>query len=138
MPILKIPDTIFDNPCFNDLNPTSLTPVGGRLMCSSPHTDGLLFAGAGSLDKDSANLVLTRNAKGDWSLNRTAAGAETYNIRMTLGDMSGIVRTGENYELGEFGSGQTDNPPAPAKGVQIKDFFAIYKSGVVALTSATL
>lgn len=136
MPTVKIPDTIFDNPTQNDLNPTTLVVSGGRLMSSAPHTDGLLIVGAESLAKDSANLVLTRNAKGDWSLNRTAAGAETYNVRSTLGDMGCFVRIGETYELGGFGSG--NNPTAPAKGIQVKDFFAIYKSGVVALTAATL
>src|SRR5580765_1862922 len=133
-----VPDTIFDNPGQNDLNPASQTVLGGRLMCSAPHTDGLLFAGPGQCDRDSANLLLTRNGNGDWSLTRTAAGAETYHIRACLGDMGGFTRIGETYQLGLVGTGQTYAPNAPAKGLHVKDFFAIYKSGVVALTSATL
>ncbi len=136
MPTIKVADTVFDDPTQNDLNPSSLAVSGGRLMSSSPHIDGLLFAGADVLGKDSTNLVLTRNAKGDWSLNRTAAGAETYNIRITLADMGAMPRIGETYERGGFGSG--NNPTAPTKGIRIRDFFAVYKSGVVALTTATL
>lgn len=137
---IVVPDTIYDNPAFNDLNPASQTVLGGRLMSSAPHTDGLLFAGAGQCDRDSANLLLTRNGNGDWTLNRTAAGAETYHIRAILGDMGGMLRIGEQYVLGDFPATgfQTYAPNAPAKGLEIKDFFAVYKSGVVALTSATL
>lgn len=133
MTVLTIADTIIDNPTFNDLNPTGLVPQGGRLMSSAPHTDGLYIVGPEGLGKDSANLALTRNAKGDWSLNRTAAGAETYNVRTYLDLM---LRTGEKYFFDLFG--QDNKVAAPDKGVAITDFFIIYKSGVVALTSATL
>lgn len=132
---LTIPDTIYDNPTQNDL-PSGVIPVGGRLMSSAPHTDGLLLAGAGQMDKDSANLVLTRNGVGDWSLNRTSAGAETYHVRACINDIGGFIRTGETYIFGLFG--QDSKVAAPAKGIEVVDFFAIYKSGVVALTSATL
>jgi hypothetical protein len=102
-----------------------------------PHTDGLLMRSG--LQVNSANLVLTRNGKGDWSFNRTAAGAETYYLRTTLGD---ILRTGEHYDLGLFPTGgsapQTYWPKAPAKGINILDVFAVLNIGVAALTSATL
>lgn len=133
MPTLTIADTIFDNPTQNDLNPTGLLPQGGRLMSSAPHVDGLYIVGAEALAKDSANLVLTRNGKGDWSLNRTAAGAETYNVRTYL---DAVLRTGEKYFFDQFG--QDNKVSAPDKGIESVDFFINYKSGVVALTSATL
>lgn len=131
---LNVPDHILDNPVFNDL-PSGMTPLGGRLMSSAPHTDGMFIFGPEVLAKDSANLVLTRNAKGDWSLNRVAAGAETYNVRISLGE---LLRTGETYNLGLFGSGQAYAPSAPAKGLQIIDFFVIYSETVATLTTATL
>lgn len=126
-------DTIFEHPAFNNFQSGVATLVsGGRLMSSSPHTDGLLWIPAEQLAKDSANLALTRNAKGDWSLNRTAAGAETYNVR---GVPTGIVvRTGETYNLGQIGA----QPAAPPKGVAVRDLFAVFNVGVVVLTSATL
>lgn len=136
---LIVPDTIFDNPLQNDFptsTPSSATIQGGRLMSGAPHVDGLLFADAGVLSKDSANLVLTRNAAGDWSLNRTAAGAETYNVRCTLGDMGAVYRIGEKYELGLFaGDPTTVGPP---KGIAVSDFFVIYSNTVVGLTSGTI
>ena len=138
MPTIVIADTIFDNPCFNELNPTGLIPVGGRLMSSAPHLDGMLFCPADDVGKDSANLLITRTGKGDWNLARTAVGAETYNVRATLAQMGAFSRIGETYQLGLFGAGQTPGQAAPDKGFQIKDFFAVYKSGVVPLTTATL
>jgi len=138
MPVINIPDTIFDNPAFNDLNPTSLIPLGGRLMSSSPHVDGLLMGGAELISAfAAANPVKARNAKGDWSWNRTAAGAETPFYRVTIGQ---LLRLGELYNLGEFSAPgvQTNYPPAPAKGIAIVDFFVGYSVSVVGLTSATL
>lgn len=131
MAVLTIPDMIFNVPTVNDLNPTGLIPQGGRLISNSPHVDGMIMAGPESLAKDSANLVLTRNAKGDWSLNRTAAGAETYNVRISPAE---LLRTGEvAYETWPSPGGAY-----PDKGIQLSDFFILYSVGVVALTSATL
>lgn len=106
-------------------------------MCSAPHTDGLLMIATGDIDVDSSNLVKARNAKGDWSFNRTAAGAETYNCRVAVDQ---LLRTGETYVLDLFGdpTKQTFAPAAPDKGLSILDFFVIYSVGVVNLTSATL
>jgi hypothetical protein len=105
---------------------------GGRLMNRLPHTDGLLMRASG-LQINSANLVLTRTGNGNWSYQRTAAGAESYFLRTTLGD---LLRTGEVYNYGGFGSGQ--NVTAGPKGIAVIDMFAILNIGVVALTAATL
>jgi hypothetical protein len=135
--VINIPDTIFDNPCFNDLNPTSLTPLGGRLMSSSPHVDGLIQFDANRLQSSGGGAqTFVRNAKGDWSLN-IAASAATVFVR---GCNPVVQRLGETYNLGEFSASgvQTNYPPAPAKGIEIIDFYAIYSVGTAALTSATL
>jgi hypothetical protein len=137
MPVLNVPDTIFDNPTQNDLNPTSLVPLGGRLMCSSPHVDGLILFDANRLQSSGGGAqTVVRNAKGDWSLN-IAASAATVFVR---GCNPTIQRIGELYNLGEFSASgvQTNYPPAPPKGIAILDFFAIYSVGTAALTSATL
>lgn len=130
---LNAADTIFEHPAYSNFQ-SGVTTIakGGRLMSSGPHVDGVIWIPAEALAKDSANLVLTRNAKGDWSLNRTAAGAETYNVR---GVPTGIItRTGETYNLDDVITG----PAAPAKGVAIIDAFAVLNVGVALLTSATL
>jgi len=108
-----------------------------RLFSDSPHTDGLLYAGTDWLETDSANLVKTRNGNGDWSLNRTAVGAETYHIRFTLDQ---IFRIGELIQTGNFGSlaTQSGSLTPTRRGIGVLDFFADFKVGVVALTSATL
>lgn len=126
-----VADTIFDHPAFNDF--PSNTVSGGRLMSSSPHIDGLIIVGTNDIDVDSTNLVKTRNAKGDWSFNRTGAGAETYNIRVTLDQ---LLRTGEKYINDIFG--QDSKIAAPDKGIAIVDFFAIYSVITQPLTGATL
>ena len=114
-------------------NPNSQTQFDNSVLsCDLPHTDGLYLAGAEELAKDSANLVLTRNAVGDWSLNRTAAGAETYNVRVAINE---LLRKGEIPNFQQFGI----TPPAqPAKGIKIIDVFVIYDLGVVDATTLTL
>lgn len=134
--IIKAADTIFDHPAFNNfpLNPGSLQ--GGRLMSSAPHVDGMHMVGPTYIDVDSANPVKTRNGNGDWSYNRTAAGAETYHFHTTLMD---ILRTGEQYFLDLFpGTNQTTGPNAPDKGIAVLNMFAVYSVTVATLTSATL
>lgn len=141
MGVIGAADTVFDHPLYTTW-PTATqsgdTAVGGRLMSSSPHTDGLIFVPAGQLQSNSANLVLTRNAKGDWSLNRTAAAAETYYVR---GVPTGIVvRTGEHYYLDLFPETNSIGGPAvPApKGIEITDVFACFNVGVALPTTLTL
>jgi len=114
-------------------NPNSQTQFDNSVLsCDLPHTVGLYLAGAEELAKDSANLVLTRNAVGDWSLNRTAAGAETYNVRVAINE---LLRKGEIPNFQQFGI----TPPAqPAKGIKIIDVFVIYDLGVVDATTLTL
>jgi hypothetical protein len=129
-PSYNYPDTIIFDPTQAGINPAGSTFTGGRLMNYLPHVDGLLMKAG--LQSSSANLALTRNGKGDWSYNRTAAGAEPYFLRTTISDM---LRTGEIYHYGGF----HDQPPAAGpKGIAILNFFAILNIGVVALTAATL
>ena len=52
----------------------------GSFLADTPHTTGVLFIPSWDLANFSGNLVLTRNALGDYSLNRTAIGAETYRV----------------------------------------------------------
>jgi hypothetical protein len=135
----NFPDTIILDPYLGGEAKTTDTCSGGRLMNALPHTDGMLFASAWDIGSNSTNLVLTRNAAGDWSLNRTAAGAETYYVRFSLSDIP-FLRTGETYNESLFGGSslQTYNTSAPAKGLKVTDIFVAMNVGVVALTSATL
>jgi hypothetical protein len=134
---ITFPDSIIFDPVTSGYYDTevgdlgNVTPAGGRLMNRPAHVDGLYIANASQLQSSSTNLVLTRNGKGDWSLNRTAAGAETYNVRVPIGT---LLRIGETYNYGDFSPG----PSAGAKGIKCIDFFVTWNIGVVALTSATL
>lgn len=117
------------------------------------HAGGWLFANAGQLLADSANLVLTRNAATDWSLNRIAAGAETFNLIFSSENLRRILETYNFQE--QFGGTQgpiplAGRPPytgatqlvppttAPSKGISITDVVVIYQVGVANLTSAAL
>lgn len=131
------PDTILFDPIqsgFYDTeeNVALANMSGGRLMNRLPHIDGLVMLSSNS-QLSSSNLVLTRTGNGNWSWQRTAAGAESYFIRGLCDD---ITRKGETYNLGGFGSGQ--NVSAGPKGIAIIDAFVIMNIGVVPLTSATL
>lgn len=76
--------------------------------------------------KDSANLVLTRNALGDWSLNRTAAGAETYNLSCCI---PFPIRTTKPTDYGYLPKGD--------RGLKLASIDLVYAVGVVNLTSIT-
>lgn len=139
---IVVADTIFDGPATSGWNPNQTTPVttlGGRLMSSAPHTDGLLYLPAGDLVTNSALLLQTRNGKGDWSFNRAAAGAETYYMRGTVNQAS-ITRTGERYVLDLFPNlgNFTESPAAPPKGIQITDLFAVVSFQTALPTTLTL
>jgi hypothetical protein len=133
--LVDVPDTSFQSGVAVATLNIPGSARGGRLMSDMPHIDGVESWDAGQLDKDSANLVLTRNAKGDWSLNRTAAGAETYNCRVNISE--NVLRLGEIYNLG-VGPQGAKYPKPPNKGILVTDIFAIYTVGVVNLTTATL
>lgn len=84
------------------------------------------FTGAELWGKDSANLALTRNALGDWSLNRTAAGAETYNLCIGL---PFPIRTIQSTDQGYLPKGD--------RGLKLLSIDLVYAVGVVNLTSIT-
>lgn len=134
----------------------------GCFYADTPHSGGFIFFGAQSIAPFSSNLVLTRNALGDYSLNRAAAGAETYHPSVTLSGLKRLVEyPGVNnmpfqeefgtasgtagYPAGASGfppySGATQLTPAttsPAKGLKITDVVVAYSVGVVDLTAASL
>jgi hypothetical protein len=103
-----------------------------RGMFDLPHVDGQFVFGAAQLASSSPNLVLTRAAKGNWALERTAAGAETY---YASAQFNGLTRLGEVENNQDFFGA---NPNAPVKGIYITNIFASYIVGVENLTSATL
>ena len=115
------------------------TGIGqSRYLQDAPNSDGMIMTPAGALQASGPNaFVLTRSGKGLWQLTRTAAGAETYFIRTTLGQMQ---RIGQAYQFGGFGPAgiSSSKPPYVNKGVGVIDAFVALQIGVVALTSATL
>ena len=60
--------------------------VADRFYADAPHTGGWLFAGPQDLRHigSVADAALTRNAVGDWSLNRTAGAAETLRFAASI------------------------------------------------------
>lgn len=133
----------------------------GAFYADTAHQGGWVFYDATMLFPFSANLVLTRNALGDYSFNRTAAGAETYQLVAPLADVKRLIEVstaplpfqeqfgtaagGAGYPAGAPGvppfTGATQlTPPtgAPAKGIKLRDCVAIYTVGVAALTAASL
>jgi len=135
--LIKAADTRFSHPAFDEWNPASQLPQGGRLLSDGAHVDGMLFATGGGLESSSSNLVWTRNGASDWSLNRTASGAETYYVRANLADMA-FVRTGETQIIDDIIEGGFSGKAMPDKGLELTDVFVVWGVGVAALTSATL
>lgn len=133
----------------------------GAFFADTPHSGGWIFYNALELAPAfSANLLLTRNALGDYSLNRTAAGAETYNIPQGILDLKrliadsvsgmpyqeqfGTAAGATGYPAGAAGippfTGATQLTPATAltpKGIKVTDVVAVYLVGVAALTAAS-
>lgn len=138
-----------------------------KFYADTPHGGGWLLYDALMLAPTfSANLVLTRNALGDYSLNRTAGGAETYTPVAPIGSM--LHRLIEAQTLQEAGQGPFPQsagyigdgtvgpiplpgfPPYtaaalgtipttwPAKGIQITDVAACYLVTTQALTAASM
>ena len=114
------------------------TILEGRLLTTDPHTDAIYIDWANNLKADSANLVLTRNAAGDWSLNRTAAGAETYNI-VTGVDLLDRLASLQLADVGTRTFALKDLAGSTVKrGIKITKVSVAYQVGVVSLTSAAL
>jgi hypothetical protein len=133
--------------------------TGGWVVYDAFELSPLLLAGT-----QTANFVITRNALGDYSLNRTAGGAETYQAVQSVIDLKRLIESPSNSPAdlpfqAEFGTAAgTEGWPAGApslppftgatqltvptsdapKGVQLTDVVVIYQVGVVNLTSATL
>lgn len=137
--------------------------TAGAFYADTPHLGGYVHFNAYDLAPFSTNLVLTRNALGDYSLNRTAAGAESYTVVAQLQGYKRIVealtQASDLPFQNQFGTsaGTTSYPgPAagippftgatqltpptaqPGKGVQITDVYVVYQVGVAALTAGTL
>lgn len=136
----------------------------GAVFADTPHNGGIVFINALELAPAfSANLVLTRNALGDYSLNRTAGGAETYRVVASLAqalrkittypgvngmpfqEQFGTAAGAAGYPAGAAGlppfTGATQlTPPTTMtpKGLKPTDVFVVYQVGVVDLTSASL
>jgi len=127
-----------------------------RFYADAPHTGGFLWANARDLGvvSNGADPLLTRNAQGDWSLNRTAIAAETVQAVINL---AAIKRLNEPVDLQEQFGGSVSVPPGQfgrppftgasqldpqttwsTKGARIQDVVVVYQVGVVALTSAAL
>lgn len=135
------------------------------MYCDTPHAGGWFIHDAFNLNTLSGQLLLlTRNALGDYSLNRTAAGAENYNVVFGFDDLKRLIEAvppsagsplpfQEQFGTAAGGPGfpatrgfppfagasQLTPPTAwPPKGVQITDCTVIYQVGVAALTAASL
>lgn len=119
------------------------------------HTGGENFIGADSITVSGPNaMVFTRNAAGNYSLNRTAAGAETYTAVFSIRIPRRLAEK-VNYQEQFGGSGPGPKgvvgappftgatqlvPPTTSqlKGVKLIDITVIYSVAVVNLTSASL
>lgn len=135
----------------------------GAFFGDTAHNGGFFLMDAIELTPISANTVLTRNALGNYSLNRTAAGAETYTIVSNLSsairkltlypglnglpfqEQFGTAAGAAGYPAAAGGlppfTGATElvPPTAPVpKGIQVSDVVAIYQVGVVDATAASL
>jgi hypothetical protein len=133
----------------------------GKFSQDTPHSGGMYFSDALSLAPFSTNLVLTRNALGDYSLNRTAAGAESYTITLSTDCIGKRIQAvppitdfqeafgNQASQGGNWVPGGAGYPPfagnpiitninPPAKGIELIDVFVVYQVGVVSLTSAAL
>lgn len=127
-------------------------------------TDGRVFISPEAVIAvgSTAAPVVTRNAAGDWSLNRTAGGAETINIGANLMAVlkrrtgfgedlqhqfggSGIAASAQPQfyrpdQIGSMSTGQQLQPRTAlkVKGVKLLSIDAIYRVTVANLTTNTL
>jgi hypothetical protein len=136
----QFPDTIYDVPIFSDF-PTGIPvagALGGRLMSSMPHVDGVIFCDASAMKVfPVAQAALVRIAKGDW-VSRATVAAQTTNWAVNISESG--YRTGEAYNFGlsEPSSGAKVSPAPPPKGIAVTSIFAEINIGTLAITSGTL
>jgi hypothetical protein len=133
----------------------------GVFYADTPHQGGFFIHGASQLQTDSANLAIARNAIGDWSLNRTATGAETYHVLLQLDELKRLIEVsttpmpfqeqfGKSAGTSGWPAGTPGLPPFTGasqltpptqdvpKGLRILSVWVAYQVGVVDLTSATI
>src|SRR5213594_1335533 len=128
--------------------------VADRIYADTPHQGGWIINTSNVQVVSSSTVpALARNARGDWSFNRTAGGVETIQFRLALSNVRRLV---ESMDMQEQFGGSTGPIPFPGKppftdATQLvppsafpnKDFLidniaVCYLVGVVGLTSATL
>lgn len=130
--------------------------VADRFYADGVHTGGLIFIGATQLSNigSVADAVLTRNAQGDYSLDRTAGAAETLRFAAVFPNLFRPVNEPVDTQQ-QFGGSLGPIPVAGrppfldadqlvppttwrAAGIRIEDVVVVYEVGVVDLTSAAL
>jgi len=117
----------------NTIGAGSPSRFSGPLIVDNDAPDGFIMFGGPDLDSDNnTNMAIVRAAAGDWSRQRTAAGAETYNFRIVL-TQAIIGRLGVVYDQTTPGGGLTQS-----KGFKITKFDVIHQVTVAALTSHTV
>ena len=132
-----------------------MTRTAGSFFSDGAHNGGWLFYGGPQLISSSPNLAVVRNAQFDWSLNRVAAGAETYQVVWNSANLRRVIESylaeGTFQEQFNMGAPLPGRPPfagvteitppgaaGPSKGLQIDNVVVIYQNGVVNLTAASL
>lgn len=135
----------------------------GNVLQDTPLNGGWIIFDAIDLAPFSANLVLTRNALGNYSLNRTATGAEPFTPviglngvlkrltvypglqSMPFQEQFGTAAGAASYPAGAAGlppftgaTNLTQPTGPPPKGIRVTAVRAIYQAGVVDLTAASL
>lgn len=96
--------------------------TAGLFLADTPHTGGLLWYGAASVNVVGADWTYTRNAAGDYSMNLPASKGPEY-IIISLDDLKRFIESTAGFKSGmpfqeQFGTG-AGGPgwPAPAPGM---------------------
>lgn len=143
----------------------------GAFYADTPHTGGAIFISPLDIttfaaESGAGGLQLVRNAVGNYSLNRTGGGAETYHLAASLANIKRLIESSSNaggnaampfqeqfgVAAGTAGwpAGAAGLPPftgaaqltAPtgdtSKGIKLRDIVTIYSCATVDLTSAGL
>lgn len=106
--------------------------ISGPLICDNDTPDGYIFMGPEAIICDSSNMTYVRAATGDWSRQRTAAGAETYNFEVQINGAL-FSRLGLTFPIAVPGGGLIQN-----KGIKITKLVVYNQITVAALTSHTV